>query len=149
MRPIGVPGSPLNPVDWIDHGAGNAGAQQSAIMRGHPAPLSWWQRRSSRGNPTIMQGAPFYIQSRTYDRGAAAFSPKFGILSTNPIGAGVYAPYRLPTIAGPGARYQFGAIFFDVQSIPTTMRMSPTVPAESVSGLLATSHVAAMYATTG
>ena len=147
--PIGAAGGPLNPVDWIDHGQGNSGAMQGAIMRGTPGAFTWWQRRTPRGPDTLSQGGPIYLHSRPYSRGAAAYSPKFGILPINPIGAGIYAPYRLPTIAGPGARYQFGAIWFDVQAIPTTMRMSPTVPTDSVAGLLATSHVAAMYATTG
>jgi hypothetical protein len=151
MQPIGPPGGPLNPVDWIDqtapHGVG--GAQQGALMRGTGGALAWWHRRPQRGPATVMQGVPFYLQSRPYDRGAGAFSPKFGVIPVNPIGAGIYAPYRLPTIAGPGARYQAGAIFFNVQTIPTTMRMAPTTPAESVTALLASSYVAAMYATTG
>ena len=148
---VGLPGNPLNPVDWIDAGGPGTidGAQQGALMRGHPGALAWWMRRSPRGPDTIQQGAPFYYQSRTYSRGAGAYSPKFGVIPTNPIGAGVYAPYRLPTIGGPGARYQLGAIFFNVQAIPTTMHFSPTMPAQSVAALLATSHVSAMYATTG
>ena len=52
-------------------------------------------------------------------------------------------------IAGPGARYQLGAIWFDVQTIPTTIRMSPTMPIQSLDALLSVSHVSAMYATTG
>jgi hypothetical protein len=146
-----MPGGPLNPVDWIDAGSPGTidGAQQTALMRGTPGAFTWWQRRQVRGPQPYAQGAPFWLQSRPYSRGAGAFSPKFGTLLSNPIGAGVAAPYRLPTIAGPGARYQFGAIFFNVQAIPTTMRQAPTVPAESINALLATNHVAAMYATTG
>jgi hypothetical protein len=146
-----LPGGPLNPVDWIDLGSPSTidGASQSALMRGHPGAMAAYQRRQIRGPETIAQGGPFYLQSRPYDRGAAAFSPKFGILPYNPIGAGIVAPYKLPAIAGPGAMYQMGAIWFDVQSVPTTMHMSPTMPAETVAALLATSHVAAMYPTTG
>jgi hypothetical protein len=145
-----IPGSILDPVDWIDAGSPATidGAVQSALMRGTPGPLTWWQRRFQRGPDTTQQGAPFWLHSRPFSRGAGAYSPKFGILPTNPIGAGIYAPYKLPVIAGPGARYQFGAIWFDVQTIPTTMRMSPTMPAESVNALLATSYVSAMYPTT-
>jgi hypothetical protein len=151
MQPIGALGGALNPVDWIDAGSPGTidGAQQQPLMRGTGGALAWWHRRPRNGPETIAQGAPFYLQSRPYDRGAGAFSPKFGLIATNPIGAGVYAPYRLPTIAGPGARYQAGAIFFNVQAIPTTMRMAPTMPAGSVEALLATSSVAGMYATTG
>jgi hypothetical protein len=149
-QPVGAPGNPLNPVDWIDAGSPATvdGAQQGALMRGHPGALSWWMRRTPRGPATVGQGAPFYLQSRPYSRGAGAFAPKFGIIASNPIGAGIYAPYRMPTISGPGARYQHGAIFFNVQAIPT-IRMSPTMPSQSIEALLATSYVAASYATTG
>ena len=143
-----MPGGPLNPVDWID-GAGNApGALQSSLMRGTPG-MAFWQRRQIQGPRTIGQGFPVYLQSAPYDRGAGAFSPKFGGLNINPIGAGVYAPYRLPTIAGPGARYEYAAIWFDVQTIPTSLGFGPTMRQESVGALLAQSHVSAMYATTG
>ena len=95
--------------------------------------------------PTPMQSFPVWLMSRPYDRGAGAYSPKFGTIPVSPIGAGIYAPYKLPAIAGPGARYQFGAIWFDVQAIPTSMRINPTVPVETVNALIATSHVGAMY----
>lgn len=146
-----MPGSILDPIDWVDAGSPNTidGAVQSALMRGTPGAQTWWQRRTPRGPDTVAQGFPFYLQSRPYSRGAGAYSPKFGVIASNPIGAGIYAPYKLPVIAGPGARYQFGAIWFNVQSIPTSIHFSPTMPAQSVTALLATSHVAAMYATTG
>ena len=149
--PVGLPGNPLNPVDWIDGGSPATidGAQQSALMRGTGGALAWWHRRSPRGPETVMQGGPFWLQSRPYNRGAAAFAPKFGTIPVNPIGAGIYAPHKLPPLGGPGARYAAGAIFFGVQAIPTTIRMAPTMPQESVNALLATSYVAAMYATTG
>ena len=145
-----LPGGPLNPFDWLSAGPNETGGiQQGAVMRGHPGALSFSQRRQIQGPGTIAQYGPIYLQSRPYDRGAGAFSPKFGVINYNPIGAGVYSPYKLPVIAGPGARYQMGAIWFDVQSIPTTIRMSPTMSSDSLNALLATSSVAAMYATTG
>jgi hypothetical protein len=143
-----LPAGPLNPVDWIDSGAG-MGAQQSALMRGTGGALAYWQRRQIGGPSTIAQGAPVYLHSRPYSRGAGAFSPKFGSLNINPIGAGVAVPYKLPVISGPGARYQFAAIWFDVQTIPTSIAPSPTMRMDSVAALLATSSVAGMYATTG
>lgn len=143
-----LPAGPLNQYDWVDQG-GSIGAQQSALMRGTGGALAYWQRRQIPQVPTVAQGFPVYLQSRPFSRGAERVSPKFGVIPTNPIGAGVYAPYRLPTIAGPGARYQFGAIWFDVQTIPTSVQMSPTMPIESVDALLSTSYVAGMYATTG
>lgn len=146
-----LPAGPLNQYDWLDGGAPGAigGAMQGPLMRGTGGALAFWQRRQISGPSTIAQGTPVYLHSRPYSRGAGAFSPKFGVLNINPIGAGVPAPYKLPVIAGPGARYQLGAIWFDVQTIPTTMSMSPTMSMDSVAALLATSSVSAMYATTG
>jgi hypothetical protein len=146
-----LPAGPLNPVDWIDMHTpkGIGGAMPSALMRGTPGAMAAYQRRQIPQIPTIAQGWPYFIQSRPYDRGAGAFAPQFGIIPVSPIGAGIYSPYKLPVIAGPGARYQLGAIWFDVQTIPTTLRMSPTMPIASVNALLATSTVSAMYATTG
>jgi hypothetical protein len=147
-----LPGGPLNQFDFLSLGGNEAaGIAQEAVMRGTPGAMAGYQRRpaQTRGPSTMPQGGPFYIQSRPYSRGAEAYSPKFGVLNINPIGAGVVAPYRLPTIAGPGARYQFAAIWFNVQSVPTTIHMSPTMTMDSVDALLATSTVAAMYPTTG
>lgn len=144
-----LPAGPLNPVDWIGVGGNDfAGAQQSSLMRGTPG-MAAWQRRQIQGPSTIGQGRPIYLQSRPFSRGAGAFSPKFGTLNVNPIGAGVVAPYKLPVIAGPGARYQFAAIWFDVQTIPTSVQASPTMTMDSLNALIMTSSVAAMYPTTG
>ena len=144
-----LPAGPLNQFDWIDHGGPMGGAQQSSLMRGTGGALAYWQRRQIQGPATIAQSGPVYLHSRPYSRGAGAFSPKFGALATNPIGAGVATPYKLPVMAGPGARYEFGAIWFDVQTIPTSIAPSPTMSMDSVAALLATSSVAGMYATTG
>jgi hypothetical protein len=145
-----LPGGPLNPYDWLSLGPNEEGGiQQGAVMRGHPGALSAYQRRQIVGAQTIAQAVPFWLQSRPYDRGAGAYSPKFGNLNINPIGAGIYAPYKLPVSGGPGARYQMAAIWFDVQTIPTSVQASPTMRKESLDALVATSHVAAMYATTG
>jgi hypothetical protein len=146
-----LPGGPLNQFDWID--AGNSGsiggALQSSLMRGTGGALAFWQKRQIRGPETTPFAGPIYLTSRPYSRGAGAHAPKFGQIAYNPIGAGVPAPYRLPTIAGPGARYEFAAIWFDVQTIPTSIAPSPTMSMDSVAALLATSSVSAMYATTG
>ena len=146
-----LPAGPLNQFDWIDAGDPGSigGALQSSLMRGNPGAMAYWQRRQIGGPQTTAQGFPVYLTSRPYSRGAAAHAPKFGQLAYNPIGAGVVTPYKLPVIAGPGARYEFAAIWFDVQTIPTSIAPSPTMSMDSVAALLATSNVAAMYATTG
>jgi hypothetical protein len=141
---------PLHPFNWLDIGSQEAlGVQQSAVMRGQPPAMAYWQRRWLPGPGTVPQGTPFWLTSRPYSRGAEAHAPHFGILTYNPIGAGIYAPYKLPPMAGPAARYVQGAIWFDVQSIPTGLRFNPTVPVETVDALIGQSHVAAAYRTTG
>lgn len=139
-----------HPVNWIDWaGSESLGIAPQAAMRGKPPALSWWMQRSTPRVPTPMQGTPIWLMSRPYDRGAGAYSPKFGVLPISPIGAGIYAPYKLPVIAGPGARYQFGAIWFDVQTVPTSVVMNPSYPVEVINALIATSHVGPSYLTTG
>lgn len=150
--PVGAQlAGPLNQFDWIDAGPSGSvgGAQQSALMRGNPGALAWWQHRPTLGPQTYPQGAPVYFTSPTYSRGAEAHAPKFGVLPVNPIGSGIYAPYKLPVIAGPGARYVAAAIWFDVQDVPTTLNFGPTVPIETVNALLASSYVGGSYLTTG
>jgi hypothetical protein len=145
-----LPGGPLNPYDWLSLGPNETGGiAQGAVMRGHPGAMAAYQRRQIVGPQTVAMAGPVYLQSRPYDRGAAAYSPHFGILNINPIGAGIYAPYKLPVIAGPGARYEMAAIWFDVQTVPTSVQASPTMTMQSLNSLIATSHVAAMYPTTG
>lgn len=144
-----LPGGPLNQFDWLALGDEMGGIQQSAVMRGHPGAMAYWQRRQIVGPSTIGQAGPFYLQSRPYSRGAGAYSPKFGVLNINPIGSGIYAPYKLPVSGGPAARYQMAAIWFDVQTIPTSVQASPTMTMDSLNALIATSSVAAMYPTTG
>jgi len=124
-------------------------ARPATVTRGHPVPFAWWQRRATRGAETIPQPVPVYLHGRPYDRGAGAYSPKFGQLFANVIGAGVYAPYRLPTIAGPGARYVDSAIWFDVQVVPTSLQINPTIPIETMNALIAESSVGGSYLTTG
>lgn len=154
--PIGTdPGAPdyigvSHPYNWmdVDHDE-QRGIMQSAVTRGQPSAFSSWMKRMFRGPNTVAQGAPVWLTSQPYSRGAAAHAPHFGLLMSNPIGAGVYAPYRLPTIAGPGARYMYAAIWFDVQAIPTSIRMGRTIPIQTMNALIATSHVGESYLTTG
>lgn len=139
-----------HPTDWTSWaGSEVLGVSPQAAMRGHPPALSWWMQRTIPRVLTPPQPYPMWIQSRPYDRGAQAFSPKFGVLPISPIGAGIYSPYKLPVIAGPGARYQAAAIWFDVQTVPTSLLLNPTLPIETINALIATSHVGPSYMTTG
>ena len=136
--------------DWLDGSPGlQPGLEPDSIMRGQPPALAWWQQRPRLGPETTPQPVPVWLQSRPYSRGAQAYSPKFGTLNYNPIGAGFVNPFRLPTIAGPGARYVAGAIWFDVQAVPTSVAINPTIPIETMNALIATAHVGPSYLTTG
>jgi len=140
----------MHPTNWVDwRGSETLGVSPQAAMRGRPVPMSWWMGRSVPRVPTTPQPLPVWLHSRPYDRGAQAYAPKFGTLPISPIGAGILAAYKLPPFAGPGGRYQHGTIFFDVQSIPTSIRINPTMPVEVVNALIATSYAAAGYRTTG
>jgi hypothetical protein len=150
--PQSFPGGMTVVPDWIDgysHTGVQIGIEPEAVMRGQPAPFAWWQAKPRLGPEAMPQPLPAWLQSRPYTRGAQAYSPKFGSLFYNPIGSGVYAPYRLPTIAGPGARYQAAAIWFDVQTVPTSIGISPTIPIETMNALIATARVGPSYQTTG
>lgn len=138
-------------VDWVDASMGGpaAGVNPRAINRGHPSPMSWWMRRWTRGPETQAQPVQVWLQSRPYDRGAGAYSPHFGTLPTNPIGAGIYSPFKLPVIAGAGGRYVWGAIWWNVQAVPTSMLLNPTIPVETMNALIATSSVGGTILTTG
>lgn len=136
-------------VDWVGHDMGHGigyAPDHAALTRGMPTPLAWWQLRKIRGPGTRPKPVPSFFYSQPYDRGAQAYAPQFGIVPINPIGAGIYAPYRQPTIAGPGARYAAGAIWFDVQSVPTSLRMGPGMRQETIEALIQTSYAAAAYA---
>jgi len=137
-------------MDWVDRRTGPAaGVDPQAMMRGKPVAFAWWQRKPFPKLVTTPQPVPVWLQSRPYDRGADAFAPHFGQLAYNPIGSGVYAPYRIPTIAGPGAQYVFGAIWFDVQTVPTSIKINPTIPIETMDALIMQSRVSGTYLTTG
>ncbi|PWT78029.1 MAG: hypothetical protein C5B60_01740, partial [Chloroflexi bacterium] len=84
--PMGPPGTTMNPVDWIDanHPGAIGGAQQTPLMRGTGGALAWWHKRYPRGPQTTAYGFPFWLHSRPYNRGAGAYSPRFGTIATNP-----------------------------------------------------------------
>lgn len=145
-----LPGGVKNPLDWASIGFSELdGLNPTAMMRGSGGAMAGWQRRQIPQTPTVGQGLPAYIYHENYSRGAQAYSPKFGVLPISPIGAGVQATYKLPVFGPPGARYQFAAIWFDVQTVPTSLQASPTMPMSAVNAAIMQSSVAAMYPTTG
>lgn len=123
-------------------------ARPVSTQRGAPAPLSWWQRRPM-GLRMHPQPQPQWLQSREYSRGAEAYSPKFGYLAFNPIGAGVTPQFALSAFSGPGGRYEYGAIFWSVNNVPTSIELNPSVPIETIDALIANGSVGGFTPTTG
>ena len=142
-RPPPKPADTTHPYPWF------SASDPVTVARGMPEPYEWWQRRPISPAQTVMQPREWFFHSRAYSRGADAYAPQFGIVPTNPIGGAVVSTARMPTIAGPGARYQFGALFFDVQDVPTSVQINPTVPVSVVDALIANAHVGDFYATEG
>jgi hypothetical protein len=141
------PADTLHPHVWLTQPDG--AVRTEALERGSPRALAWWQRRRDNGPRMHAQPFPQLLQSRPYSRGAQAYSPKFGYLPFNPIGAGVVAQNKIQAITGPGGRYEFGAIFWRVNNVPGSIEINPTVPVEVVDALIANGSVGGFTPTTG
>lgn len=122
----GVPVGPRRPP-WNDLDPNTSAVE----FRGFPAPLGWWQRKPSI--PTPMQNSPpDFTVARNFSRGADAFTPVFGIVPINPIGAGIPSTFRPQTITGPGSRYVAGAIWWTPQTMSTSTEMNKVTPFNQV-----------------
>lgn len=132
---------------------GNPAAPSDA-QRGQPTPAGNGQRRAAGSMPNeffrnFFGGPPLEIETPYYSRGAAAYVPQFGVVPTNPIGAGIYAPYRpKPYYAAPGV-YEHDAVWWLSQSIPTTVRLQGLTDADALAAVLGPVYVKAAVRTTG
>jgi hypothetical protein len=94
-------------------------------------------------------GRVVYRETPQYSRGAAAFVPGTPIVPTNPIGAGIYAPFRpRPYYAAPGT-YEAGTMFWLSQSTPTTVRLQGLTDVQALAAVLGPTYVKAAVRTTG
>lgn len=87
---------------------------------------------------------PVYVYTPYYDRGAAAYAPNFGKVLSNPIGAGIYAPYRIQASNGQPAQYFNRALFWTSQVIPTSLHLGGLNDAASLKAILGTLNVEAV-----
>lgn len=114
--------------------------------RGMPAPLNAGQRRpvgTWKFNDLKPFGRTIFTETRYYDRGADAFVPNFGYLTTNPIGAGIVATRRVQASYGPSGQYENGMIFWSNQIIPTSLKTAGLSDPAVLEAILGTLNVQA------
>jgi hypothetical protein len=120
-------------------------------QRGFPSPQNALEARPAGSMPNVPSIFGGVIETYTpyFSRGLAAFVPTFGKVLTNPIGAGIYAPYRTQASYGPPAQYANGAIWWTSQAIPTSVRLSGLTDPAILAELVGMTNVQAMVRTTG
>jgi hypothetical protein len=120
-------------------------------QRGFPSPQNALEARPAGSMPNAppIFGGVYQNYTPYYSRGAAAFVPNFGRVLTNPIGAGIYAPYRTQASYGPPAHYANGAIWWTSQAIPTSVHLAGLTDPDILAQLVGMTNVQAMVRTTG
>lgn len=134
-------------------------AQKGTRTWGNPSAGSNPQRGGPPAGPNSVQALPalavqpfggvVYHETPNYSRGAAAYVPGTPIVPSNPIGAGIFAPFRpRPYYAAPGV-YEADAVWWLSQSIPTTVKLQGLTTAEALAAVLGPTYVKAAVRTTG
>ena len=120
-------------------------------QRGFPSPLAFFQRRpkGSMPNKPPVFGGVGYNYTPEYSRGAEAYVPITGKVLYNPIGAGIYAPYRTQASYGPSGQYADGAIWWASQTIPTSVNLNGLTSPDELAALLDNIQIQAVVRTTG
>lgn len=115
---------------------------------GFPAPEGPGQETVRDVQPLPFGGS--WMQYTPYfSRGAAAYAPNFGIVTSNPIGAGVVAAQRPQASYGPAAQYENGALWWTSQDIPTSINLQGLNSPEELAAVLSQETVYAVVRTTG
>lgn len=120
-------------------------------QRGFPSPANQGTQRPPEIQPAVQEpfGGVTQVYTPPYDRGAAAYVPNFGLLLTNPIGAGIAANYRPQASYGGAAQYDNGMLFWTSQVIPTSVNLQGLTSPEELATLLNSLQVQAVVRTTG
>lgn len=123
----------------------------AAAQRGYPTPENKLQKRPPGSmNPGPQPwGGVYQHYTPYYDRGAAAFVPNFGKVTENPIGAGIYAPYRPQASYGSAAQYANGQLWWTSQAIPTSINPQSLTDPEQLADILSSLQIQAVVRTTG
>jgi hypothetical protein len=90
-------------------------------------------------------GGVAFSETRYYDRGADAYVPNFGYVTTNPIGAGIVTTSRPQASYGPSGQYINGAIWWTNQIIPTSVGLRGLTNPQTLEAILGTFNVEAVY----
>ena len=143
----GTPREPVRPtkgiLSWLFDRHSPADTQS-----GFPAPDGPGMHTDRNVHPEPFGGA--YMQwTPDYSRGAAAYAPNFGILTANPIGAGVVALNRPQASYGVAAQYENGALWWTSQVIPTSINLQGLNSPDELAAILSQETVYAVVRTTG
>lgn len=134
-------------------------AQKGTRTWGNPAAGSNPQRGGPVAGPNSRQALPalavqpfggvVYTETPYFSRGAAAYVPGTPIVPVNPIGAGIFAPFRpRPYYAAPGT-YEHDQMFWLSQATPTTVKLQGLTNADALAAVLGPIYVKAAVRTTG
>lgn len=94
-------------------------------------------------------GLPLNVKTPEFSRGAAAYVPQFGVVPTNPIGAGLFAQYRPKAYYAAPGTYEAGTMYWLSQATPTTVRLNGLTNADALAAVLGPTYVKAAVRTTG
>lgn len=121
-------------------------ASPRSLQAGQPEPQGALQYRppGSMPNVPVIDGIIDYVVSPEFSRGAGRYVPQSGYVLSNPIGAGVVVMQRPQASYGPAGEYVDGAIFWNSQSIPTSVDLASLLGPEQVEALVGNMNVQAM-----
>ncbi len=122
----------------------------SRTQRGFPAPGAAGQGRPPGWTTNeVPFGGAYQNYTKPYDRGAAAYVPNFGSVHYNPIGAGIFAPYRPRAYYNQPGQYANGMIFWTSQAIPTSINLQGLTDPAALAQILDSVQIQSVVRTTG
>lgn len=123
------------------------GTVSSQRQRGFPMPLGAGEERNPPWEQYGAFGGVWFGIPRRNDLGAAGFTPNFGTVFVNPIGAGVVALHRPQASYGLAGQYIEHIIFWAQQTIPTSVKLGALTTPQEMQALLGTINVQAAVRT--
>jgi hypothetical protein len=144
-----IPETPVRPTKGLRSWLFPSSAK--GRQRGFPTPENALQQRppASMPNRPPVFGGVYMHYTPDYDRGAAAFVPNFGKVTSNPIGNGIVVRHRPQASYGPAAQYANGAIWWTSQVIPTSINLQGLTNPQELADIVGSLNVQAMVRTTG
>jgi hypothetical protein len=126
-------------------------AEGSNAQRGFPTPLSRQQAYPDdlMNNSFLSSGLPTPVYTPYYSRGAAAYVQNYGKVLYDPIGSGVYAPYRPQAYYAQPGEYDDSAIWWTSQIVPTNVNLVGLNNPDVMNAILGQTLIEAVVRTTG